>query len=424
MHKTDAPGNVAGMFTDGDPSTATLATRVVAKFMNAIQMEIVNVVLASGQTLNDADNTQLLQSLNRIFGRLNLPFQPLPSVVPDMKIRLLPGFVHSDGLLLEVGAQTSPTFTAPSVPNSRIDRVVIDRATGVLQVVQGIASTVPAAPAIPSGKAPVAQVLLTAGQTSITSSSIDDERAPYSLGLGMSAFMGLGGSVYAQSGNLMAAGAVPIGFGLPNFAAYTGPVVQGGCVYDLADGGEISRTAFPEYMAIVGTRHGAGNGSTTVNKPTTQGLFLRGRDAGQGRDPDASTRVPIKPGGAAGDAVGSYQDDQIRSHPHIAGASSSSSFAGVPVGDHRHALASNDPPHNPPGSQDGQFMNLSGGVATDGAYVMQGSPNEPGIYPSGAAGAHTPSGSVSTSTSVTVNPAGGNETRPRNVAVDWMVRIK
>lgn len=41
--------------------------------------------------------------------------------------------------------------------------------------------------------------------------------------------------------------------------------------------------------------------------PNLQGYFLRGRDRGCGRDPDAATRAAAAPGGAVGDCVGSRQ---------------------------------------------------------------------------------------------------------------------
>jgi microcystin-dependent protein len=55
-----------------------------------------------------------------------------------------------------------------------------------------------------------------------------------------------------------------------------------------ANGQAISRSAYPLYMSLVGTLHGAGNGSTTVNVPD-----LVGRTA-VGRDPSAA-RIPNNP---------------------------------------------------------------------------------------------------------------------------------
>lgn len=67
MHRVDTDGNIAGAFTDGNPSIGQPATRVGQDILNALQEELVGVVLASGLTLIKADNTQLLQALDLIF---------------------------------------------------------------------------------------------------------------------------------------------------------------------------------------------------------------------------------------------------------------------------------------------------------------------------------------------------------------------
>lgn len=76
--------------------------------------------------------------------------------------------------------------------------------------------------------------------------------------------------------------------------------------YLRANGAAVSRTAYPELFAAIGTRYGAGNGVTTFNLPDGRGVFPRGLDDGRGLDP---LRV-----------LGSYQADSFRSHTHAAGA--------------------------------------------------------------------------------------------------------
>ena len=51
------------------------------------------------------------------------------------------------------------------------------------------------------------------------------------------------------------------------------------------DGAAISRSAYRRVFAAYGTRHGAGNGSTTFNVPDDRGEFKRGWDHGRGVDP-------------------------------------------------------------------------------------------------------------------------------------------
>lgn len=59
------------------------------------------------------------------------------------------------------------------------------------------------------------------------------------------------------------------------------------------DGSAISRTAYPELFAVIGTTYGAGDGSTTFNIPDLRGLFLRGTEG-------------------AAETLGTEQEDAIR----------------------------------------------------------------------------------------------------------------
>ena len=84
----------------------------------------------------------------------------------------------------------------------------------------------------------------------------------------------------------------------------------------LCDGRAVSRTTYSALFAAIGTAWGVGDGSTTFNLPDMRGRFLRGVDNGAGRDPDSALRFPTN-GGNAGDRVGSGQSDEFRSHRHI-----------------------------------------------------------------------------------------------------------
>lgn len=53
----------------------------------------------------------------------------------------------------------------------------------------------------------------------------------------------------------------------------------------LCDGATVSRTTYAHLFSVIGTTYGAGDGSTTFNLPDTRGEFVRGLDAGAGRDP-------------------------------------------------------------------------------------------------------------------------------------------
>jgi len=64
------------------------------------------------------------------------------------------------------------------------------------------------------------------------------------------------------------------------------------------NGATLSRTAYSELFAVIGTKYGAGDGVTTFKVPDFRGVFLRGWDNGRGVD--------------SGRSLGSYQSDAIR----------------------------------------------------------------------------------------------------------------
>lgn len=69
-----------------------------------------------------------------------------------------------------------------------------------------------------------------------------------------------------------------------------------------ANGAEVSRTAYPELFAAIGTLFGAGNGYDTFNLPEIRGEHIRFLDDGRGIDP--------------GRGLGTLQLDQNKAHIH------------------------------------------------------------------------------------------------------------
>ena len=101
---------------------------------------------------------------------------------------------------------------------------------------------------------------------------------------------------------------IPTGLVLP-FAGKKDKVPNG---WLLCDGSTKLRSDFPHLFEVIGTSHGAGDGSTTFHLPDYRGRILRGVDDGAGRDDDAATRTSANAGGEVGDEVGSVQDDQMQ----------------------------------------------------------------------------------------------------------------
>ena len=50
----------------------------------------------------------------------------------------------------------------------------------------------------------------------------------------------------------------------------------------VCNGGAVSRTAYAELFAVLGTKYGAGDGSTTFNLPDLRGRFIRGTGGQRG----------------------------------------------------------------------------------------------------------------------------------------------
>ncbi len=81
---------------------------------------------------------------------------------------------------------------------------------------------------------------------------------------------------------------------------------------------------------MIGTSWG-GDGIGTFNLPDLRGRLVRGVDGGAGVDPDAATRTEWAAGGNTGDAVGTLQGDEVMSHAHtIVGIDTGSSLTRVP----------------------------------------------------------------------------------------------
>jgi phage-related tail fiber protein len=134
-----------------------------------------------------------------------------------------------------------------------------------------------------------------------------------------------------------------------------------------ANGAAISRTAYANLFAAIGTTFGTGDGSTTFTLPDLRGLFVRGWQDGAGYD--------------AGRVFGSYQDHLFASHGH-----------GVNDPGHNHEIVAQTGPGG---------VNYNGNYAA-GLEAIAG----PVQWWSSAAG-----------TGISIQNNGGTETRPRNIAL-------
>ena len=149
--------------------------------------------------------------------------------------------------------------------------------------------------------------------------------------------------------------------------------------YLKCNGAAVSRTTYADLFAIVGTAHGAGDGSSTFNVPDLRGEFVRGWDDSRGVD--------------SGRNFGSAQSDQNQQHNHSASATSSVTDPG-----HFH-----DVPYSNSDSGDGVIEESGTGFS--------------GVEPTNSA-----TTGISVSTSVSIGNSGGNEARPRNIAMMFVIK--
>jgi len=85
--------------------------------------------------------------------------------------------------------------------------------------------------------------------------------------------------------------------------------------YLVCNGLAVSRSTYSALFAVLGTTYGAGDGSTTFNVPDYRGQFLRGWANGSSTDPDRASRTN-RGDGTTGDNVGTKQADDFKSHNH------------------------------------------------------------------------------------------------------------
>lgn len=89
----------------------------------------------------------------------------------------------------------------------------------------------------------------------------------------------------------------------------------------MCDGSQVSRTTYARLYTAIANTYGSGNGSTTFHLPDLRGRFVRGSDnmgsGAAGVDPDAAGRTAMNSGGNTAANVGSIQDDEYQSHTHV-----------------------------------------------------------------------------------------------------------
>lgn len=150
-------------------------TIVEHEHLNAIQEEVSSLIESAGLTLNKADDKQMQAALD-LLGLEPAQFRAREAAVPDMTVVIAAGKIQNATTVADVAQQTTAAFVAPTT-NPRIDRVVIDKSTGIYSVVAGTEAASPAAPELIVNALPVCQILFQTATTEIINSMITDERS-------------------------------------------------------------------------------------------------------------------------------------------------------------------------------------------------------------------------------------------------------
>lgn len=183
------------------------------------------------------------------------------------------------------------------------------------------------------------------------------------------------------------------------------------------NGADVSRTVFAKLFDVIGTRYGAGDGSTTFNIGDSRGVFVRGLDEGRGLD--------------TGRTLGSDQLGQNAAHDHVASVDAQ--------GAHNHSItisANGEHAHAASSDVQGVHSHLTWPIALNIASGQGGGHYSVGASHganTSAAGAHTHNISVASggnhthdattgqqpahTHSVTIAASGGSEARPVNQAL-------
>jgi microcystin-dependent protein len=173
----------------------------------------------------------------------------------------------------------------------------------------------------------------------------------------------------------------------------------------VCDGRAVSSTQYPALYAALNTAWGDGSTGAesgpdkNFNLPDLRGMFLRGLDAGRGMDPDASGRTAAATGGNTGDMVGTVQGEGFKSHDHHVNLTTSTD------GNHDHKMT-------------GDGANGIGGGSSGGDLVIH---NDDGVENHG----HRWTGYAGSHNHTVVGDTdlkGGNETRPKNAAVVYLIK--
>jgi microcystin-dependent protein len=207
-------------------------------------------------------------------------------------------------------------------------------------------------------------------------------------------------------GSIQFSSFIPGGTPTGTVTAFAGSAAPSGWV--LCNGALYGRTALdpsPQtaLFGVIGTTYGSGDGLTTFNVPDLRGMFVRGLDAGRGVDPLRS--------------LGSQQAFAMQSHNH--GGQTSPETA-----NHSHSFSGTTGVDSPDHSH-GYFAPF--GTGGNPSFLNAAGISAPAQQTAGASTRHThtfsgTTGGMSNSHAHLITSQGATETRPVNVAMNWIIK--
>jgi microcystin-dependent protein len=211
------------------------------------------------------------------------------------------------------------------------------------------------------------------------------------------------------SGNIQFNSTIPGGIPTGTVVPFAGTSTPSGWL--LCNGSLYGRTALnpsPQVnlFSVIGITYGAGDGLTNFAVPDLRGMFVRGFDSARGIDP---LRV-----------FGTDQADAFKSHNH-------SGNTGLFNATHTHSFSGTTGVDSPDHSHVYSETNLTGNVQSGGGTDVQRNSQAP-TNTGGANTRHTHTYSGTTSSGGTnhqhtIASDGQTETRPQNVAMNYIIKI-
>jgi len=183
--------------------------------------------------------------------------------------------------------------------------------------------------------------------------------------------------------------------GVPSGSVFCMAVATVPTGYLECNGAAVSRTTYAALFAIIGVNYGSGNGSSTFNLPDLRGEFVRGFDHGRNVD--------------AGRGIGTSQSGGNASHNHSATTSTTTSVSQSP---HHHGY---NITHVTTASVTG-----SGAAIADRRMCLIDTTG----FSNPLGNTHNNNANISASSSSSTSIGNqGDEARPRNIAMMYIIKV-